>query len=106
MGNSEEERELIEARSICSILSSNGWLGIENWIKGQITTLQGRTDPAGLDNIRVDSLNYSDVKPDGIKQIAITVVSVDKDYNQHAVRAFKTLLAKVQGWKDIAEGKQ
>ncbi len=99
MGEEESETsEVFAAKTINSILSSAGWRGIENWLNEQITKLQSRSEPAGLDNIKVDQLNYSN-KKNGVK---VTVVTIEKDYNRHAAKAYQLLIQQARQWRELA----
>ena len=99
----DEQNEKLSALAVNSLLLTDGWKVIENWLNNQISMLRDRTEPAGLDNVRVDLLNYVDkVKKN---KVAVTVVSIDKDYSYHAVRAYNRFLRQIQDWKEQAEAK-
>ena len=82
------------AADVKHMLGSSGWVHVEAWLNKQIVDLRDREEKDGdIDNPRISVLSYG-------RQMKIASVTVDKGYNKHAIRAFKTLLSKV---KDMSE---
>lgn len=98
----EMEQEKFIADTVVNILKTPGWQVIEKWLNDQISMLQSRAEPAGLDNVRVDLLSYGKDKKNEVK---VTVVSIDKDSARHTAKAYQLFLHKIKEWKEISEVK-
>ena len=97
-----EDKDIMEdeAYRIARTQSTEGWKDILNWIDKRINMLSARILSAQMSDENVDVITKENTRTG---KINVTIVNINKDYEKHEIRVWKTFLSKMKDYERIVE---